>query len=299
VRYPALAEFDEYQCRDTHEIVRIDPDTDQIVSEHTSLTEVRRSRLKPLRKRGEALHPERYTTKQLRSIKATLLPRHWSALYQQNPVPDEGVFFRKDQLIHRRAPDRNVYKYQAWDFSITEKTTSDWIVGAMVVQDEENDAYLHPAMLRFRSADGENIVETMLDFYQQHRPNVIGVEDGQIWRSLEATFIRRARERGLTPNYEVLRPLTDKLVRARPLQGLMQMKRFFIDQTMPLYDDVVRELLRFPGGKHDDIIDAISWAVRLVLSRPAPRKPTVKKLKSWKDQLNSLTGSAMGSHMSA
>ena len=42
------------------------------------------------RKQGEALHPERYSLEALARIQRAVGPRDWSALYQQNPVADDG-----------------------------------------------------------------------------------------------------------------------------------------------------------------------------------------------------------------
>jgi len=52
------------------------------------------------RRKGEALHPERYPLSELHKIRASLTmgsdAREWSALYQQSPVPPEGVLFKRD-----------------------------------------------------------------------------------------------------------------------------------------------------------------------------------------------------------
>lgn len=88
VKYPAIAEADEY----------LDLDTDLI-----SYDEVPdNGRL--LRKKGECLHRERYDEDALKRIKNTLPTRWWSALYQQNPVPDDGGYFTKDQFQRRTLP---------------------------------------------------------------------------------------------------------------------------------------------------------------------------------------------------
>ena len=42
---------------------------------------------------GEALWPERFPLKELERRRANMFGRDWSALYQQQPVPDEGEFF--------------------------------------------------------------------------------------------------------------------------------------------------------------------------------------------------------------
>jgi len=45
---------------------------------------------------GAALWPEAYPVDSLRRIQANSLPRFWSSLYQQDPQPDEGTFFKRE-----------------------------------------------------------------------------------------------------------------------------------------------------------------------------------------------------------
>src|SRR5690606_21910700 len=60
IKYPAIAEFDE-----------------------------------PYRKRGEPLHTARYPIEALERIQKAVGLRDWSALYQQNPVAEDGDIFTK------------------------------------------------------------------------------------------------------------------------------------------------------------------------------------------------------------
>ena len=48
------------------------------------------------------------------------------------------------------------------------------------------------------------------------------------------------------------------------------------------------ELLRFPAGTHDDIVDALAWGARMVVNKQTPRCPSGKKKSSWKDKLNKI-----------
>ena len=42
---------------------------------------------------GRPLHADRYDLYKLQRIRKTLAQRFWSALFQQNPVPDDGMYF--------------------------------------------------------------------------------------------------------------------------------------------------------------------------------------------------------------
>ncbi len=256
------------------------------------------------RLRGTAIHPARYTTAMMLKIKNNLvssgLKRVWNALYQQNPVPDDGVFFTKEMLRWYTHPPRrqDMFVYQAWDFAITEKTDSDWTVCVTIGQDEMDNLYLLH-VLRFRSGDGNAIVDDIIDQFELFKPDLIGFEDGQIWKSLASQFKKRCDERGAYPNFELLQPLTDKKVRAGPLRGRMQIGKFFVRQHQPWTEPFRQELMKFPSGKWDDQVDGASWAVRLTLTKSAPKKKVPKAEKSWKDKLKGLIGADGGGHMAA
>lgn len=257
------------------------------------------------RRQGTAIHPARYTTEMMLRIKNNLVgggqKRVWDALYQQNPVPDEGNFFSKEMFrYYGAAPARSeLYVYQAWDFAISEGKESDYTVGTCIGVDFRDNVY-YLGQRRFRSQDGGYIIDEILDFAALHDADCLGFEDGQIWKSIEFQFQKRCEERRQFPSHEVLKPLTDKMVRAGPLRGRMQLGKVFFDKHAAYFTDLYKELLHFPAGKHDDQIDSLAWAVRLTLTRSAPRDSRREpRLKSWRDQLPGLMGDKGVSHMAA
>ncbi|MDR3159767.1 MAG: terminase family protein [Zoogloeaceae bacterium] len=292
VRYPAInEEGDEY--------ILADDAIEQFAPQRTPPPGARLTRLK-----GTAIHPERYTTKMMRAIQYNLTAsgqkRVWDALYQQNPLPDEGVFFEKKMLRFYAAPPAReaLYIYQAWDFAISEGKESDYTVGVCLGQDSQDNLYLLD-IRRFKSSDGGYLIDELLHFAREWGANYVGFEDGQIWRALDFQFQKRCDELRQWPSFELLKPLTDKMARAHPLRGRMQLGKLWFDAKAPYYTELQRELLTFPHGKHDDQVDALAWAVRLTLAKGAPRPRNIApRAKSWRDRF--LTPARRGeSHMAA
>lgn len=281
VKYPAIAESDEYLDYDTDLIADTPPENGRL-----------------LRSKGEALHPERYDLQKLNQIRKTISPRFWSALYQQNPVPDDGAYFLKENF--RRGPLPNVQAanvYIAWDFAISEKKQNDYTVGTVGMQDD--DDVLHVAeIMRFKSGSSLFIVEAILNLCSRwYSPNlVLGFEDGQIYRAIEALLKKRMRERRVYPSIMVLKPITDKMARARPLQGRMQQGMVSFNDKAEWYDAARAEMLRFPAGVHDDQVDSIAWMTQMAIGREPPQKPREKRPQSWRDKLAT---NGRGSFMSA
>jgi predicted phage terminase large subunit-like protein len=198
------------------------------------------------------------------------------------------------------APARSdLYVYQAWDFAISEGKESDYTVGTCIGVDHRDNVYFLDQR-RFRMQDGGYIIDAMLDFAHEHSADVVGVEDGQIWKAIEFQWQKRCEERRQYPSFELLKPLTDKMVRASPLRGRMQLGKVYFDKHAPYFTELHKEMLHFPAGKHDDQIDSLAWAIRLTLSRAAPRDNRPQpKMKSWKDGLSRFLPGGGGTHMSA
>lgn len=323
IKYPALAEQAEFLDLETDRIVRIpmlkeskaiydaqkaedfvSPAAYNSFLSSQTLVEAKAqgidlSTLRLLRPQGTALHPERYDVKKLKRIRGVISTRFWSALYQQNPVPDDGSYFTKDQFKRGVLPMTKFTNVTiAWDFAISEKKVNDYTVGTVALQDSGD--MMHMAeVVRFKSRDSFFIVETILTLAMRwyHQSLLMGFEDGQIFRAIEPILKKRMRELRFYPPYIVLKPITDKMARARTLQGRMQQGMVSFNIEGEWYETVRNEMLRFPAGVHDDCVDSASWVAQMVVERAPPQMPKDKATKSWKTKLNGSTGNT--SHMAA
>lgn len=293
VRYPAISEHYEYRHKDTKKITY----SDVVIEE---------AKEELLREPNEALHAERYSLEFLERVKANAPARVWSALYQQDPVPREGLFFKEDAFHVMPAMPTKEFKryYIAWDFAISEKQRADYTVGVCLMQDELDNLILVD-LVRFQG-DARRIRNEFISMLHRWKgiPGstiALGVEDGQIWKSLKSMLISAMREEKTYVSVNVMQALTDKTSRATELQGRMELRRMWFIEGSPWWKDTQRELQRFPAGKNDDIVDALSWAVRLASGKKPKRAPKVKPIKSWKDNLGKYIRGADGGggHMAA
>lgn len=295
IRYPAISTKWEYRHVEERKIVKLD---DVMESDEAVDYEL-------LRKPNEPLHPERYSLEYLERVKANAPSRVWSALYQQDPVPEEGLFFTND-MFHMQSgmPDKKHKRYyMAWDFAISEKQRADYTVGCCLMQDE-NDNLILVDLVRFQG-DSARISNEFINMIQrwsniEGSSLTLGVEDGQIWKSLKQSLRARMKEEGAYVAITPMQALTDKQSRATALQGRMEHGRFYFLDGSPWLTDAQRELQRFPAGRNDDIVDALSWAVRLATGKKPKRAPKARHMRSWKDDLSKFVGGVgSGGHMSA
>jgi len=243
----------------------------------------------PHRKKGEALHPARYPLARLKRQKNTLQPRHWSALYQQNPVPEEGLYFKVENIRYAAPIDWREFPIRiAWDLAIGQKQSSDYTVGVVGCLDEANQIHVVD-MVRGRW-DTDEIATAILDTYRKYHVHnkdiVVGIEKGQLELAVKPALRKLMDERKLWPSFDdTLRPITDKMIRARPLQGIAQRGLLIFPTNASFTEVAVHELLRFPGGVNDDIVDALAWLARMFVNVTAPKRKRPRVQKSWRDQL--------------
>lgn len=301
IKYPAIAEAAEFLNLETDEIVRVATDAKNSVDALIEAAKmgISTTELRFLRAKGDCLHEARYDLRKLRKIKATIAPRHWSALFQQNPVPDDGAFFTRDMFRRAPLPFLKNYVLQiAWDFAIGIKKANDFSVGTVGLLDDTD--MLHVAeQLHLKTNDTDYLIRTILDQAQKwyHPSLILGFEDGQIWKTLESSLMKECKRRNFYPRIQVLPPLTDKEVRASPLKGRMQAGMVSFNEKGDWYDPCRNEMLRFPAGVHDDRVDSMAWMAQIAIGRPAPRPVKRSAEKSWKDRLKSTTSGS--SHMAA
>ena len=236
---------------------------------------------------GQALHPERYDVPSLDRIRKAVGPRDWSALYQQNPVADDGDYFTRTMINYYEKGDvdeERLRYYVAWDLAIGQRDRNDYSVGMCIGVDEHDRLYVMD-VVRGRY-DGFELVEKILDFYEQWKPSIIGIEKGHIEMALGPFLEKRVRERGLYEAYfkDLKTGRRDKEARARAIQGRMQQGMVYIPKEAHFTGPLVAELLRFPNGLHDDQVDAMAW-LGLMMTEFATYQAPIIKEPSWRDRL--------------
>ncbi|MBM7454475.1 putative phage terminase large subunit-like protein [Oceanisphaera litoralis] len=252
------------------------------------------------RKQGEALHPDRYPLPALLRIKRTMIPRDWEALYQQNPVSQDGDYFTKGMVrYYDKAPPLNTLRiYAAADLAIGQTEQNDFSVfGVVGVCPEQNLYLLDLHRGRWNSL---GIIDKMMEIQRRWNPEIFGVETGHIDMTLEPFLLKRMAETGVHIPYEKLRTRgKDKVVRARPLQGRMEQGKVFFPRGAVWVEALVAELLSFPLGKHDDQVDMLAWIGQMLLQFGIVNQKTVKQ-KSFRDKLRGkVVGGRRRSAMSA
>jgi predicted phage terminase large subunit-like protein len=198
---------------------------------------------------------------QLRRAQREVDAAEWSALYQQQPIQEEGEFFRRHWFRWYDEPPKHLQTYGASDYAVTAKG-GDYTVHVVVGIDADDNMFVLDVWRK--QTESHVWIEANLDLVAQYQPLAWGEEQGQILKSLGPFIDRRANERRIYCNRQQFLSVRDKPTRCRAFQARCSMGKVYLPRNALWLNDLLAELLSFPAGRHDDQVDAFSLIGRLL-----------------------------------
>lgn len=203
----------------------------------------------------------------------------WRSVFQQQPVAAEGNLFRRsnfrywgplpaDTTRHGTAGGRRVdcdarvvylddcWRFATVDLAASKKTSADWTVASAWAISPDGDLILLDRV-RERVAEGDHwsMVRPLLSRWAL---DVVFVEQSFIG----ATFVIDATNSGVP--VQPVTADTDKVTRALPASTRIKSHRVWFPAAADWLDEWTDELAAFPSGTHDDQVDTLSYAARVV-----------------------------------
>jgi predicted phage terminase large subunit-like protein len=201
---------------------------------------------------GEILHPEHESAEILLGIKRDMGSMQFSAQYQQTPVPAGGTFIKRAWLksysaseISSQPRDRIVI---SWDIALSETQTGDSSAGVVLLNRGDKFYVLEVAKGQFLFG---RLISKILDMSKRYLRSTLLIEESPISLGL----IQALRENNI--NVVTVKPTNDKVSRVISQSALLEGGSVLFPERAEWLDDFIGELLSFPGGRHDDQVDAL------------------------------------------
>jgi predicted phage terminase large subunit-like protein len=208
------------------------------------------------RKVGDLFHAEREPQSVLDSLRAQLGPDTFSAQYQQNPIPAEGVMIKRE-WVHRydRLPEResSVEVLQSWDTASKEGEQNDYSVCSTWLYHDNKYFLMH--VLRGRYNFPALKAQAISHAKAYNAGTVLIEDDGGVGTALA----KELQDAGLSAI--AVKPDHDKRTRMSVQSAKFASGRVFLPREAPWLADLEAELFAFPNGRHDDQVDSISQAL--------------------------------------
>lgn len=168
-----------------------------------------------------------------------------------------GTAFKdKYMIVEEPPPAEELDVYVGVDLAISQKQGADY-TAMVAIGRERNKSGKIWVLDAFRvRASFNDIVGHIVDFSEKNNAILVAVETVQFQASVVQELLRTT-----TLNVRAVRPDKDKVTRSHSL--VARYEQGLVYHTPDLASFFTTELLAFPHGKHDDIVDALVYAYNI------------------------------------
>jgi predicted phage terminase large subunit-like protein len=218
---------------------------------------------------GEDYQPlwkDKFTQPYIKGLLRDKGPYEFSTQYMNNPVPDEDAVFKIHWFKYYEPTElkgRPMNKYILVDPAISLEKEADYT--AMVVVGIDHFGYWYILDIFRDRVTPSQLISQIFYLNEQWRPLDIGVEDVAFQKTLQYSLHEEMRKRDIyLPLREVKPQLRSKDERIRGLQPLYANGMIYHNKDLVYNEYLEDELMRYPRARHDDIVDAFSYAKDIV-----------------------------------
>jgi predicted phage terminase large subunit-like protein len=223
--------------------------------------------------KGELLFPKRLTWDTLQKLKDQQGQYHFSAQYLLNPVPEADQTFKPPFQTYEETDIRGMEMntFMSIDPALSENEKADFSAIVVIQVDVNNTWYIRD-IWRGQVQPSE-LINMIFIKDQQWKPTTIALESTSFQRILQYQVFDEMKKRGrFIPIKEIKHAgmnADSKEDRIRSLQPRYETKTVFHPErnAVPLVEYLEDELMRFPRGKNDDMVDALATMNEIAFAR--------------------------------
>ena len=192
-----------------------------------------------------------------------LKSQYSSAFYRQEVLGEfidiEGARIKREWLRHGEPPEQFDQVAMGVDLAISTKEGSDYT--AVVVLGRTADGLTWVIAAERTRAAFHGVVSFIQAMAARYSPSIIAIEQVQYQAAVVQELLRKTAlpVRGIRPD-------RDKVTRFQPLEARYEQSLVWHASGLHEYED---ELLSFPEGQHDDLVDAAAYAHNSIQKKPA------------------------------
>lgn len=218
---------------------------------------------------GDVLWPEKFPYDAMMKLKGSVGPREWSALYQQEPTPDGGGLFKSEMFEFGYCPTEYDWTFIIADTSYKDKQENDFTVFTHF--GVKNDQLYVDDVFReqIKAADVEAKVTPFIKKRIKYgfrgtyiEPKGHGIYLNQAWAGKGYMI---PSESSLEDFFSDRR--LNKVERANNVVPHLANRKIIINTNLANKEELLAECLKFPQATHDDFIDTLIDAVKMVYAR--------------------------------
>lgn len=212
----------------------------------------------------QLLFPQKFTKEYLISLKQNKGPVEFSSQYMNEPLPQESAkfkvaWFKKVLEDELRVRELNIFTMV--DPAIGQRKESDKTAIVTIAVDQWNNWFI--VNIIWDHMLPNEIIDHIFFNWEEHHPVKIGIELTAYQKSLQYALIDEMRRRNIFLPVVELKAERSKAERIEGLIPRYANGTIFHLEQCPFREDMEEQLMRFPVGKHDDIIDALAYGLQI------------------------------------
>jgi predicted phage terminase large subunit-like protein len=212
---------------------------------------------------GTALWPEHLDLEKLEQIKEDYTSIGqldlFMAEYMNDPITDESREFKREYFKYYETPPEELKIAITVDPAISKKTHADFSVVYVQGVDKDNNRYCLEYIRK--RMDPYELCEAIFQLSDKWKPWTVGIEKVAFQEALIYIMKDEMRKRNKFFKITEISTRSDKTMKIR---GLVPMYAAGVMHHRAEHTALEEELLRFPKGVHDDVIDAQAMQQELV-----------------------------------
>ena len=204
------------------------------------------------REEGDLLHPTRLSKEVLAEKLIDLDPYGYAGQMQQRPAPLGGGMIKLDWFKRFNVPPENdvTMIVQSWDTAMKSNAGSDYSVCTTWLQTANGHYWIDTYRAKLEFPELKLMCKSLASKWN---PHAILIEDKGSGTSLIQEF-RSDR----TMNILKINPERDKVTRMSFASPVIEAGNVYIPESAAWLPDATNEIMQFPNGSHDDIVDSMS-----------------------------------------
>lgn len=212
-----------------------------------------------IKENGTALFPEHKSLEFLLDIKNNMTPANFEALYQQNPIIQDGELMKSNWFKWWESLPKIQETSIFVDTAQKKGELNDWTVAQYWGHDGSGQIFLLD-MLRIKenAPEAQKMIEAFYFKYAldvENRFKKMYIED----KSSGQTMLQVFKNKGML--VEGIQRNIDKVQRVNMFAGYIEMGKVWINPKIKGIDYLIDEAISFPNGVHDDTIDPMMDAI--------------------------------------
>jgi len=243
---------------------------------------------------GKPIWPFKFNLEHIADLRSNQSAYTFSCQYYNDPINAEDADFKKEWVQYYDDDDlkddrgneiKKVNHFITLDPAIGQGERNDDTVFCQCAVDEDNNWYVSfPSVGKFTPA---STVDKIFEHDEEYKPKTTGIEGVSFQKVLQYMVHTKERElNNFIPITELKPNARSKVNRIRGLQPRFENGIIYIRRDDKNTEKFVDQLLRFPTGKHDDMIDALAYMLDIAYP---PRKKDKDKRKPKRKPMDNIT----------